>query len=125
MKEIFGNKDFATPKPLDLISDFLRISTNKNDIILDSFAGSGTTAHAVLDLNKQDGGNRKFILVEMENYANTISAERIRPEGVIKGVPGFKNFKEGTGGTFSYFKLGEPIEMESLLKDDKLLAGHI
>jgi adenine-specific DNA-methyltransferase len=83
-------------------------------IILDSFAGSGTTAHAVLDLNKEDGGNRKFILVEMEDYANNITAERVRR--VINGVPESKNFKEGTGGTFSYFELGPAIEMESILK---------
>jgi adenine-specific DNA-methyltransferase len=80
----------------------------------DSFAGSGTTAHAVLDLNKEDGGNRKFILVEMEDYADNITAERVRR--VINGVPKSKNFKEGTGGSFSYFELGAPIEMESILK---------
>ena len=55
------------------------------DIVLDSFAGSGTTAHAVLALNKEDGGNRQFILVECEDYADTITAERVRR--VIKGVP--------------------------------------
>lgn len=54
---------FSTPKPFDLIEHLISISTNKNSVILDSFAGSGTTAHAVLNLNKQDGGNRKFILI--------------------------------------------------------------
>ncbi len=60
---------FKTPKPTKFIDRILQISTDKNSIILDSFAGSGTTAHAVLNLNKQDGGNRKFILIEMETYA--------------------------------------------------------
>ena len=119
LTDILGQKKlFDTPKPSSLIERIINLSTNKNSIILDSFAGSGTTAHAVLNLNKEDGGNRKFILVEMEDYANSITAERVRR--VIKGVPESKNFKEGTGGSFSYFKLGEAIKMESLLKDDKL-----
>jgi len=119
LTEIFGKKDeFDTPKPLDLVKYFISHTTNENDIILDSFAGSGTTAHAVLDLNKEDGGNRKFILVEMEDYADKITAERVRR--VINGVPTSKNFKKGTGGTFSYFELGEPIEMESILRGENL-----
>jgi adenine-specific DNA-methyltransferase len=109
---------FKTPKPLKFIKRILELTTDENSIILDSFAGSGTTAHAVLDLNKEDGGNRKFILVEMEDYANTTTAERIRR--VINGVPTSKNFKDGTGGTFSYFELGEPIEMESILRGENL-----
>ena len=92
----------------------------KDDIILDSFAGSGTTAHAVLDLNKEDGGNRKFILIEQEDYANTITAERVRR--VIKGVKTAKNenLKKGLGGSFSYFELGPTIEMESILQGKNL-----
>ncbi len=92
--------------------------TNKESIVLDSFAGSGTTAHAVLDLNKEDGGNRKFILVEMEDYANDITS-RTCPSG-NQWCSKSKNFKEGTGGTFSYFELGAPIEMESILKGENL-----
>ncbi|OAV69898.1 putative methyltransferase [Bacteroidales bacterium Barb4] len=121
LAEILGNKKlFDTPKPSTLIKLILQLATNKNDIILDSFAGSGTTAHAVLELNKEDGGNRKFILVEMENYANTITAERVRR--VINGVPSAKSeaLKQGTGGTFSYFELGPTIEMESLLRGNNL-----
>lgn len=121
LKEIFGDKDiFATPKPVELIKKIIQLSTEEDDIILDSFAGSGTTAHAVLELNKEDGGNRKFILVEQEDYANTITAERVRR--VIKGVPTAKSdlLKKGTGGTFSYFELGETIEMESLLRGENL-----
>ncbi|MCL0097777.1 site-specific DNA-methyltransferase [Dehalococcoidia bacterium] len=120
IKEIFGKKMFNNPKPVDLIKDFIFIVTKKNDLVLDSFAGSGTTAHAVLDLNKEDGGNRKFILVECEGYADKITAERMRR--VIKGVPNAKDEKtrQGLGGTFSYFELGDPIEMESILEGDKL-----
>jgi len=120
LKQIFDEVDlpFDTPKPVSLIKRILQLSTNEESIILDSFAGSGTTAHAVLDLNKEDGGNRKFILVEMEDYANNITAERVRR--VINGVPASKNFQEGTGGTFSYFELGPPIEMESILRGENL-----
>ncbi len=103
---------FETPKPVELIEHVLALASGTNDIILDSFAGSGTTAHAVLNLNKA-GSNRRFILVEMEDYADSITAARVR--SVIKGVPKSTNFQEGTGGTFSYFKLGPPIEMEQIL----------
>jgi adenine-specific DNA-methyltransferase len=68
LKEIFSDVDFPfeTPKPVALLKRILQLSTDKDSIILDSFAGSGTTAHAVLNLNKEDSGNRKFILVECE-----------------------------------------------------------
>lgn len=122
VKEIFQEADdpFGTPKPVELVKRIISLATNENDIILDSFAGSGTTAHAVLELNKEDGGNRKFILVEMEDYANTITAERVRR--VIKGVKTAKSelLKKGSGGSFSYFVLGDPIEMESLLRGNDL-----
>ncbi|MGU9977260.1 MAG: site-specific DNA-methyltransferase, partial [Candidatus Oxydemutatoraceae bacterium WSBS_2016_MAG_OTU14] len=84
LKIIFGKeKVFDYTKPHLLIKELLKAATEQGDIILDSFAGSGTTAHATLALNKEDGGNRKFILVECEDYANKIAAERIRR--VIKG----------------------------------------
>ena len=76
-------------------------------IILDSFAGSGTTAHAVLNMNKADGGNRKFILVEMMDYADSITAERVKR--VIDGYGEGKNAVEGTGGGFTFYDLGEPL----------------
>lgn len=89
-------------------------------MVLDSFAGSGTTAQAVLSLNKEDGGNRKFILIECEDYADSITAERVRR--VIKGVPKSKDaaLRNGLGGTFSFFKLGKAIELESILGGDGL-----
>jgi adenine-specific DNA-methyltransferase len=123
LKEIFSESDspFTTPKPSRLLKRLIQLSSNKKDfIVLDSFAGSGTTAQAVLDLNKEDGGIRKFILVEQEDYANSITAERVRR--VIKGVKTAKNenLKAGLGGTFSYFELGDTIEMESLLRGNNL-----
>ena len=103
MLKIFGEKVFDYPKPHSLIEYLINFLCNKNSIILDSFAGSGTTAHAVLNLNKQDQGNRKFILIEMENYAETITAERVKR--VINGYAD----KEGTVGSFDYYTLGEPL----------------
>lgn len=66
IKKIFASKVFSNPKPLDLIKDIIKISTNNKDIILDFFAGSGTTAHAVMAQNLADNGNRKFILVQLD-----------------------------------------------------------
>jgi adenine-specific DNA-methyltransferase len=99
----FQKNDFPNPKPVGTIERILKLSTNPNDLILDSFAGSGTTAHAVLNLNKQDGGNRQFIMIEMEDYAENITAERVR-----RVIDGYGN-TEGTGGNFSYYTLGEPL----------------
>ena len=119
--EIFKNLDFKTedfpnPKPVGTIERVLTVATKSNPdaIILDSFAGSGTTAHAALNLNKQDGGNRKFILVELEDYANTITAERVKR--VIDGYGEGDNFVEGTGGNFNFYTLGQ-----SLLDDERNL----
>jgi adenine-specific DNA-methyltransferase len=106
--DILGFKGkFDYPKPLDYISFLLNIINSKDAIILDSFAGSGTTAHAVLNLNKQDGGNRKFILVELGDYADTITAERVRR--AIVGYGEGKNAVEGTGGGFDFYELGTPV----------------
>ena len=97
---------FDTVKPPLLLENLLS-HFDKSSIILDSFAGSGTTAHAVLNLNKKDGGNRKFILVEMEDYAETITAERVKR--VINGYGEGDKAVEGTGGGFDYFSLGKTI----------------
>lgn len=108
LKAIFeGNATFDTPKPARLIERILQIAGDKETLILDSFAGSGTTAHAVLNMNKSDGGNRKFILIEMEDYAENITAERVRR--VIDGYGEGKSAVEGTGGDFSFYELGEPL----------------
>ena len=116
LQQMFGRgQSFPTPKPTNLLSKIVRIATDENDIVLDSFAGSGTTAHAVLTLNKEDGGNRKFILVECEDYADTITAERVRR--VINGVPNARDkaLQDGLGGSFTYCTLGNPIDVEGML----------
>ena len=119
LKNIFPNENspFETPKTKDLIDKILKISSSKNSIVLDSFSGSGTTAHAVLNLNKQDGGNRKFILVEMEGYANDITAERVKR--VTKGYGTGNKKVEGTGGAFDFCELGLPLfdENQNLNED--------
>ena len=66
------------PKPVELVRRIVEIATKKHGMVLDSFAGTGTTAHAVLEANRRDGGSRRFILVEMEDYADTLTAERVR-----------------------------------------------
>ncbi len=111
---------FNTVKPSSLIKRILQIATDKDSTILDSFAGSGTTAHAVLALNKEDGGNRKFILVECEDYADTITAERVRR--VIKGIRTAKDesLKNGLGGSFTYCTLGEEVSVEKMLSGEHL-----
>ena len=80
LKEILpeSEKKFDYPKSPELITSILQAISSAEDVILDSFAGSATTAHALLNLNRQDGGNRKFILIEMMNYADTITAERVK-----------------------------------------------
>ena len=122
--------DFTTTKPVGLLARIIRLSTDKDSIVLDSFAGSGTTAHAVLAHNKEDGGNRRFILVECEDYADKITAERVRR--VIKGVPKAKdeNLKNGLGGSFTYCTLGNEISPEKMLTGENLpdyetLARHL
>ena len=118
LKEIFAweKAPFQTPKPVELINRIIQLSTNPWDIILDSFAGSGTTAHAVLNLNKQDWGNRKFILIETEDYAETITAER------VKRVINWYGKTEWTGGDFEYLTLGSPLMTEDgLLSSDASL----
>ena len=107
MRKLFPEAQFDFPKSVKLIQTFIEQSTSDGDIVLDSFAGSGTTAHAVLNMNKADGGHRKFILVEMEDYADSITAERVRR--VIRGYGEGKNAVDGTGGSFSYYELGEPL----------------
>ena len=131
LKSIFDGKSiFDYPKSDLLIKRLIELGTDKDGIVLDSFAGSGTTAHAVLALNKADGGNRKFILIECEEYADTITAERVRR--VINGVENAKDeaLRNGLGGSFTYCTLGEPIDEEGMLTGEtlptyKALANYI
>lgn len=78
LRDIFGSDAFEFPKPPELISHLLGLIERDNITVLDSFAGSGSTAHAVMSMNARDGGKRRFILVEGEDYADTLTAERVR-----------------------------------------------
>lgn len=101
------NLVFQFSKPYTLIQKILEIASQPHSLILDSFSGSGTTAHAVLSLNQKDGGNRQFIGVEMMDYAENITAERIRR--VINGYGTKPETQNGTGGGFSFYTVGEPL----------------
>jgi len=105
LKELFGKKVFDNPKPINLIKWILEISSKRDSFILDFFAGSGTTAQAVLDLNKEDGGNRQFILCT--NNENNICTEVCYPR-IEKVNKGYKNLKGkqvmGLAGNLRYFK---------------------
>lgn len=105
-----GGKVFDTPKPTKLIERVIEHATDKNSLILDSFAGSGTTAHAVLNVNKGDNGNRRFILIEMEKYADRLTAGRVR-----RVIRGYK-----FSGTQRFELLRERILWKNI-KDSKLI----
>jgi len=112
---------FQYPKPVELVSYLIQISgAGDGDVILDSFAGSGTTAHATLALNNKDDKKRKFILVECEEYAHEKTAERVRL--AIAGASSPKNefLQQGLGGAFTFCTLGEEMNVEGLLKADKM-----
>ncbi|MCA3306791.1 MAG: site-specific DNA-methyltransferase [Roseomonas sp.] len=110
---IFQDVDvaFATPKPIQLVQRILRLIGKPNALVLDSFSGSGTTGHAVLESNKRDGGSRRFILIEMEDYADQLTAERLR-----RVIIGF-DFK----GTLRSELMREKINWTQLQKAQKLL----
>ena len=124
---------FTTPKPTRLVQRILQIATGPSDLVLDSFAGSGTTGHAVLQLNKEDGGNRRFILVEMEpGIARSITAVRLQRavEGYEwTGQRGKVNREEALGGSFRYCTLGSTLfDAEGQIRDEVSfadLAQHV
>jgi len=123
LRRIFGKKVFNYPKPLSLVESLLKVATKNNDVVLDSFAGSGTTGHAVLEMNKNDGGNRQFVLVQQPyetkeneaakfNICEKITADRVRR--VIKGYS-FKTQSgktekiEGLSGEFAYVRVADKL----------------
>lgn len=121
LRAIMGNDERVPyPKPSSLIETLLETrfhpEDNRTATVLDSFAGSGTTAHAVLAANRRDGGSRHFILIETEDYADSLTAERVRR--VIKGVPNAKDdaLKKGLGGSFTYCELGEPLDLKKFFE---------
>jgi adenine-specific DNA-methyltransferase len=98
-----GKAAFDTPKPTRLIEQILRIATDKESIVLDSFAGSGTTAHAVLKANKSDNGDRRFVLIELLDYAESVTAERVK-----RAIAGYQK-EPGIPGSFDYLDLDKPL----------------
>lgn len=121
LRTIFGvGGVFPQPKPVELIQYLIELLQDPQAVVLDSFAGSGTTGHAVLALNKQDGGNRRFIMVECEDYADEVTAERMRR--VIAGVDDARDqsLREGLGGAFTYCTLGERTSGGGMLSGESL-----
>ena len=116
VKNIFteSKRPFDYPKSSALLEELIGFATDPDDIVLDSFAGSGTTGHAVFKLNAQDEGNRRFILIELGEYAESITAERVRR--VSTGYGQGDKAVHGLGGGFDYYTVGEPI----FLADDNL-----
>ncbi|HEK1082669.1 TPA: site-specific DNA-methyltransferase [Proteus mirabilis] len=122
LKSILGKEVFKYPKPVGLLEKILQLATHKNSIILDSFAGSGTTAHAVLEANNSDEGNRKFILIECEDYADKVTAERVRR--VINGYPFKGNQKQELLSEKITWSVFEKKHAELLEKIAKVEAKH-
>jgi adenine-specific DNA-methyltransferase len=119
-----GSEDvFVTPKPVPLIERVLQLGSSPHSIVLDSFAGSGTTAHAVLAANAKDGGNRRFILVECEDYADTLTAERVRR--VINGYAFQGTQREELHREkLTFTKLKKADELLAQVESIKNLEGH-
>jgi adenine-specific DNA-methyltransferase len=125
LRDVFNTTDvFDTPKPAELLERFLQLINEPDALVLDSFAGSGTTAHAVLKQNAEDGGNRRFILVEMDAHiAPKVTAERVR-----RVAEGYTNAKgeavAGLGGGFQFCRLSaEPLfDAEGQIREDVTFA---
>ncbi len=121
LRSIFPDrkKTFDHAKPSALVEQVLSFITKKDSLVLDSFAGSATTAHAVLKLNATDNGARRFILVEGESYADDLTGERVRR--IMSGVAGAEgDLAAGLGGSFTYCTLGEPVELDKVLTGEAL-----
>lgn len=128
VEQILGAGIFAFPKDSDILADLIGMVSTKNDIILDSFAGSATTAHAVLKLNHVYGGQRKFILVEIDkDICQKYTRERL--SSVIKGYHAGRNTVSGLGGGFRFCELGNPLfNSEGQIEENvsfKDLAHHV
>ena len=130
LREMFNTADlFDTPKPVNLIERILQMIGDKDAIVLDSFAGSGTTAHAVLNANAKDGGTRRFVLIEMCDYAETVTAERVKRAMETVSHGGTKSTEEGTDSVnsvapcenlygFGFYELGPQLMSDGVLNED-------
>jgi hypothetical protein len=125
LRDVFNTADlFDTPKPVELIERILRMTNDPTALVLDSFAGSGTTAHAAMKQNAEDGGNRRFILVEMDDHiAKNVTRERVK-----RVADGYTNAKgqavAGLGGDFQFCRLSaEPLfDAEGQIRRDVTFA---
>ena len=123
-----SEKVFNNPKPIELLRHIMKLAAGKDALILDSFSGSGTTGHAVMDMNKEDGGNRKFILVQMteatENEPNKNICKDITRERIKRAIE-----KYGYDSGFNYLRVGQPLDAETLLEgklpDYKTFARYV
>ena len=124
IKDIFGEKSFSYPKPIELIIEILRAVTKKDSIVLDFFAGSGTTGHACLELNAQDSGNRKFILAT--NNENEI-CENVTYQRVVTVITGKRNdgseYSDGIPANLKFYRTGFVSKNEEYLSDT--LLDHV
>ncbi len=146
IENFFGKRLFEYPKPSDLIKHLIQIGTSENSLVVDFFAGSGTTAHAILKFNKEDGGKRKFILTEMGDYFYKVIIPRLKK---IAYSFNWKNGKpennEGVSLFFKYYELEQyeetlantvyenhdlfivgdksPYEQYVFMKDEKMLRA--
>ena len=124
LKAIFGGDvPFDTPKPTRLIERILQIAADKDSIVLDSFAGSGTTAHAVLNANAKDGGTRRFVLVEMMDYAESVTAERVKrvlggPRSVAADAVGTDATERVPPEGFGFYELGPQLMVDGVLNEE-------
>jgi len=124
LKKILNENIFETPKPIELIKRFIRFNSNKEGLILDFMAGSGTTGHAVLEMNKEDNGNRQFILCT--NNENNICTNVCYPR-LKKVIKGYRNTKSeniaGLGGNLKYYSC-DFVEAEPTDRNKRKLVNE-
>jgi adenine-specific DNA-methyltransferase len=132
LQQVMGSKVFAYPKPLSLVRSLVRAAAGPHDLIMDSFAGTGTTAHAVLDLNAEDEGSRRFLAVEMEeSICSDITRERLTRVIIGYTATNGKTSRDvpGFGGGFRYCNLSHPIfDAEGQIHEEVRfadLAAHV
>ncbi|HMP85185.1 MAG TPA: site-specific DNA-methyltransferase [Candidatus Paceibacterota bacterium] len=124
LKDLLPNTKFDNPKPISLMEYLIRVATKKDATILDFFAGSGTIAHAILKINSEDDGNRKFILCT--NNENNIATEvcHLRLQKIMKGYKNNKDEKiKGFGGNLKYYTAYDFVESEPSDKNKHKLVN--
>ena len=117
VENLIGKDVFNYPKPVRLIKRILAMATKDDDIVLDSFAGSGTTLHAVMSLNEEDGGNRQCVIIQM-----TENSDQEPDKNICRDITRYRNQqaieKHGFNSGFKYLRVGSPIDPETMLDGD-------